>query len=229
MRTEGSRLMVLDEVSGVLSAVSGDEMSERCAAARGSTAPAVVQGDGLLAISATGETPTTLHIARLPETSGGARPGRDRSGRLHTRERRADPDRAPHVRHRAVRRNAVRGKVRCSCSTRWSSISRRPIRRPTLWCRPDTPTCSRRGSLNMTSRQRPYRSAWRSRSLVRRHGTRCGTRVCRRRLGRPALPGGRRLQRSLVTSTNRSTHRIGAHARPSAGGLHPGRSDRGRR
>jgi 6-phospho-3-hexuloisomerase len=106
MRAEGSWLTVLDEVSGVLSAVSRNQMSEAaqlledrqrrwfcCGQGRSglvahmaamrlmhvgfavhvvgeATAPAVVQGDGLVAISATGETPVTLHFARLARDLG---------------------------------------------------------------------------------------------------------------------------------------------------------------
>jgi 6-phospho-3-hexuloisomerase len=103
---EGSWLTVLDEVSGVLSAVSRDHMSEAaqlledrqrrwfcCGQGRSglvaqmaamrlmhvgfathvvgeAMVPAVVLGDGLIAISATGETPTTIHFARLARDLG---------------------------------------------------------------------------------------------------------------------------------------------------------------
>jgi 6-phospho-3-hexuloisomerase len=103
---EGSWLTVLDEVSGVLSAVLRDQMSEAaqlledrqrrwfcCGQGRSglvaqmaamrlmhvgfathvvgeATAPAVVPGDGVIAISATGETPTTIHFARLARDLG---------------------------------------------------------------------------------------------------------------------------------------------------------------
>jgi 6-phospho-3-hexuloisomerase len=94
-------LAVRDEVSGVLSAVSGEQMSAAAAlfADRGRrwfclgqgrsglvaemaamrlmhvgfdvhavgepTAPSIREGDGLVAISGSGETPVTLHLARL--------------------------------------------------------------------------------------------------------------------------------------------------------------------
>jgi 6-phospho-3-hexuloisomerase len=103
---EGSCLTVLDELSGVLSAVSHNQMSKAaamledrqrrwffCGQGRSglaaqmaamrlmhvgftthvvgeTTAPAVVQGDGLVAISATGETPLTLYLARLARDLG---------------------------------------------------------------------------------------------------------------------------------------------------------------
>ncbi len=100
-----SWLDVGDEISGVLSAVSRDQMAEAarlldrqprwffCGQGRSglvaamaamrlmhagftahvvgeATAPAVVPGDGLVAISATGETATTLHVARLARDLG---------------------------------------------------------------------------------------------------------------------------------------------------------------
>ena len=105
-RAESSWLTVLDEVSGVLSAVSTTQMSEaaqlladrerrwfcsgqgrsglvaQMAAMRlmhvgfdahavgEPTAPSIAQGDGLLAISGSGETPTTLHVAELAQKLG---------------------------------------------------------------------------------------------------------------------------------------------------------------
>jgi 6-phospho-3-hexuloisomerase len=105
-RAENSWLAVLDEVSGVLAAVSRNQMSEAaqlledrqrrwfcCGQGRSglvahmvamrlmhvgfavhvigeATAPAVVPGDGLVAISATGETPMTVHFARLARDLG---------------------------------------------------------------------------------------------------------------------------------------------------------------
>ena len=101
-----ARTTILDEVSGVLSAVSGNQMSEAarllddrqrrwffCGQGRSglvaqmaamrlmhvgftthvvgeTTAPSMLQGDGLVAISATGETPLTLHFARLARDLG---------------------------------------------------------------------------------------------------------------------------------------------------------------
>jgi 6-phospho-3-hexuloisomerase len=105
-RAENSWLAVLDEVSGVLAAVSGNQMAEAaqlledrqrrwfcCGQGRSglvahmvamrlmhvgfavhvigeATAPAVVPGDGLVAISSTGETPMTVHFARLARDLG---------------------------------------------------------------------------------------------------------------------------------------------------------------
>lgn len=106
MSAERPWLTVLDEVSGVLSALSGNQMAEAvqlfedrqrrwfcCGQGRSglvaqmaamrlmhvgfathvvgeATAPALGPGDGLVAISATGETPTTLHFARLARDLG---------------------------------------------------------------------------------------------------------------------------------------------------------------
>lgn len=105
-RAQDSWLVVVGEVSGVLSAVSRPQMSEAaqlledrqrrwfcCGQGRSglvahmvamrlmhvgfaahvvgeATTPAVVAGDGLLAISATGETPLTVHFARLARDLG---------------------------------------------------------------------------------------------------------------------------------------------------------------
>jgi 6-phospho-3-hexuloisomerase len=99
-----SWLAVRDEVSGVLSAVSGDQMRAAAAllpgrrwfcagqgrsglvaqmaamrlmhagfdahVAGGVTAPAIGRGDGLLIVSGSGETPVTLHLARLAHGLG---------------------------------------------------------------------------------------------------------------------------------------------------------------
>lgn len=99
-------LTVRDEVSGVLSAISGEQMSAAAAlfADRGrrwfcsgqgrsglvaqmaamrlmhlgfdahavgeATAPSIAEGDGLVMISSSGETPVTLHLARLARGFG---------------------------------------------------------------------------------------------------------------------------------------------------------------